>query len=145
MVPKTFLDISSKYFTTNKDRAMRLFLLCFWVPGLSTLIDALDIMARLNISKKRKIKKMKNIGTIFWPTVFFVIIYLDRISNASIKVGSPESWEYNKKGFIFLFSLFVKFSLEISRTVIGTISWLDTFKCSVPSFAYYIYCKTLST
>jgi len=59
---------------------------------------------------------------IFIILLFFVIIYLDRISNASIKVESPESWEYNKKGFIFLFSLFVKFSLEISRTVIGTIS-----------------------
>ena len=65
MVPITVLDISRENFTKSENRKMKPFLLYSQDSGLPTLIDALDILARLKISKKRKIKKMKNIGTIF--------------------------------------------------------------------------------
>ena len=58
----------------------------------------------------------------FFIFLFFEIFSLAMISNASIKVESPGTQKHSRKGFIALSLFVVKYLLEMSRKVFGTIS-----------------------
>jgi len=67
-------------------------------------------------------QKMVPMFFIFFIFLFFEIFSLAMISNASIKVESPGTQKHSRKGFTALSLFVVKYLLEMSRKVFGTIS-----------------------